>query len=437
MISGSFHRSIYKKVNDLLTGNQKSGIKPFVDPQKNIDIVFFWKQNDSGIYGRRQDMMVKYLMKSGRVNKILHFDAPIHVESIHANVKNGLAIKHHQGTRIAQNCIERFLKLQDEGNIFRRTFVYGKRSFLGEAIPKHKTAFPEFVEKCLAETGISDNVLAWVCPVSWEFPDVQKRLGFSCIVADVIDDIATFSDNEKHKARINENYRSVISVSDVCIVNCKAMKERAEMYTQEAFVIPNGAEMPKAAREIAVPEEIKEIKTPVIGYVGSLSVRVDYDLIEKIAREKPHYSIVLIGWVHRKVKEIEKLEQYPNVHFMGLIPYERVAGYVRCFDVAIIPHEETEMTQRMNPLKLYFFSAMGVPVVATDVINTDEFVESGVFVAESKDDFVEKIDAALKTAKSGMEKKAGNDLLNKISWESRVQSVFEVLERNFEKKASG
>ena len=42
-----------------------------------LDVVFFWKQNDTGIYGRRQDMLVKYLARDARIRRILHFDAPI------------------------------------------------------------------------------------------------------------------------------------------------------------------------------------------------------------------------------------------------------------------------------------------------------------------------------------------------------------------------
>ena len=41
------------------------------------DLVVFWKQNDTGIYGRRQDMFLKYLARSGRVPSIVHFDHPM------------------------------------------------------------------------------------------------------------------------------------------------------------------------------------------------------------------------------------------------------------------------------------------------------------------------------------------------------------------------
>ncbi|HBC93040.1 MAG TPA: hypothetical protein DCZ10_09120, partial [Pelotomaculum sp.] len=46
------------------------------------NIVFFWKQNDTGLYGRRQDMLIKYLAQSPKVNKIVHFDAPMEVGTL-------------------------------------------------------------------------------------------------------------------------------------------------------------------------------------------------------------------------------------------------------------------------------------------------------------------------------------------------------------------
>ena len=48
-----------------------------------FDVVVFWKQNDTGIYGRRQDMFVKYLARSDRVRSIVHFDNPTTPERLY------------------------------------------------------------------------------------------------------------------------------------------------------------------------------------------------------------------------------------------------------------------------------------------------------------------------------------------------------------------
>src|SRR5690554_1224017 len=38
------------------------------------DIVIFWKQNDTGLYGRRHDMVIKYLASRKDINKVVVFD---------------------------------------------------------------------------------------------------------------------------------------------------------------------------------------------------------------------------------------------------------------------------------------------------------------------------------------------------------------------------
>ena len=49
------------------------------------DLVIFWKQNDTSIYGRRQDMFLKYLERTGRFSTIVHFDKPITPEALIKN----------------------------------------------------------------------------------------------------------------------------------------------------------------------------------------------------------------------------------------------------------------------------------------------------------------------------------------------------------------
>ena len=77
-------------------------VESYVDDK--IDIVFFWKQNDTGIYGRRQDMLVKYLAEDPRINRILHFDAPVNIFKSGSDVlKSGQGGRHsHAGLVLFQ-----------------------------------------------------------------------------------------------------------------------------------------------------------------------------------------------------------------------------------------------------------------------------------------------------------------------------------------------
>ena len=47
-----------------------------------VNVVMFWKQNDSELYGRRSDMVAKYLASRGDVGKVLVLDAPIDSDAL-------------------------------------------------------------------------------------------------------------------------------------------------------------------------------------------------------------------------------------------------------------------------------------------------------------------------------------------------------------------
>lgn len=91
---------------------------------KNVrpDLVFLWKQNDSGIYGRRSDMMVRYLLESGAVNRVLHFDAPISATDLERHNKHGEDAVADQGNLVHLSTTRRVLRIADTGQYARRTF---------------------------------------------------------------------------------------------------------------------------------------------------------------------------------------------------------------------------------------------------------------------------------------------------------------------------
>lgn len=282
--------------------------------KSSINIVFFWKQNDSGIYGRRQDMLVKYLKQSGRVDKILHFDAPIDVRKLYSYVKTGENAQADQGNRVVLNTVERFLHLQDENGIFRRTFIYGEERFLGQSLPA-KEDFPFFVEECLREVGINDNVLAWVCPVCFEFPAVQKHIGFSFTVADVIDDQRNWSISSNYAEQLTHNYQEILGASDIIFSNCQPVADSMSVFSPNVSLVPNGMESFTDVNTWKTPPSISQLSRPIIGYVGNLSDRIDVALLARLASEQPDWNIVLIGSAHNN-QSIMKLRCYSNVHFL-------------------------------------------------------------------------------------------------------------------------
>ena len=106
---------------------------------------------------------------------------------------------------------------------------------------------------------------------------------------------------------------------------------------------------------------------------------------------------MFVGSAHLD-RSILRLESEPNVHFVGVKPYEETLRFIEHFDVALIPHLDNEMTRSMNPLKAFVYCAAGVPVVSTPIANLDELADL-ITVAEGPIEFAAAIEDALRAGR--------------------------------------
>ena len=83
------------------------------------------------------------------------------------------------------------------------------------------------------------------------------------------------------------------------------------------------------------------------------------------------------------------------MHLLGEQPYDVLPSYLHQFDVAIIPFKLTELTQNVNPVKLYEYLSAGVPVVASPM---SELLGLGdlVYLAGDPSEFVGQVERALR-----------------------------------------
>ena len=196
-------------------------------------------------------------------------------------------------------------------------------------------------------------------------------------------------------------------------------------------LLPNAAEhLEDEARHWPKPRELRRFSGPVIGYVGNLDIaRIDLDLLRAVASERPRWNFVFIGSMH-KGGEIRELEKYYNVNFLGVRVYEQALRYMRHFDVAIVPHLDNELTKHMNPLKLYVYHSLLVPVVSTAIENIGDFSEF-VRVARSPQEFVRAIDECLRNDPLARDLPHLRKVLKENSWPERVNRVLKLIEREF------
>jgi len=206
-----------------------------------------------------------------------------------------------------------------------------------------------------------------------------------------------------------------------------------DAYSHNTHLLPNAVELlEEESRSWRKPRELRRFTGPVIGYVGNLDIaRIDLNLLRGVVSERPSWNFVFIGSMHRG-GEIRELEKYENVHFLGVRVYEKALRYIRHFDAALIPHLDNGLTKTMNPLKLYVYQSLLVPVVSTPIANIGDFREF-VRIGRTPRDFVREIEDCLRNNPLQNNLPRLRTLLSENSWPERVKCVLELIEKELAK----
>lgn len=183
--------------------------------------------------------------------------------------------------------------------------------------------------------------------------------------------------------------------ADMVATNSAYLEKLAKRYNPFSYDIGQGYDLTNYQSIIHFePEDIINIKKPIIGYTGFVSAwRIDIEIIIYIARKLHDCSIVLIGPVD-ELFEVEYLTHFKNIHFLGHKPAAQLPVYIQYFDVCINPQVLNDITIGNYPRKVDEYLAIGKPVVATET-EAMKLFEHYTWLCKNKMEFVEKISMIL------------------------------------------
>ena len=172
-----------------------------------------------------------------------------------------------------------------------------------------------------------------------------------------------------------------------------------------------------------VPEEMKQIPRPIIGFYGGLDEHTtDIPLIAKIADLLRNLSIVVIGSSN---VDLSVLSSRKNVHLLQQKTYEQIPHYGKCFDAAIMPWRQNRWIEACNPIKLKEYLALGKPVISTPFPELEEYNDI-VYVAKTPETFAECVKRALEEDCSERVA-ARRRRVQDSSWDSKAELVLSQL----------
>ena len=159
--------------------------------------------------------------------------------------------------------------------------------------------------------------------------------------------------------------------------------------TRESFLVPQPLSKPES-----LPADLAQISGPVLGYLGSISGRINWEIVEAVLRRSSSASVVFIGPPppadSKDASRMNQLNIFPNFHFVGPRPQEKIMDYIRAFDVCLIPEPYEPLNIAGCPQKLWNYLASSRPVVSTNVPEQAMW-SPAVCISRGAEDFCEHV----------------------------------------------
>ena len=162
--------------------------------------------------------------------------------------------------------------------------------------------------------------------------------------------------------------------------------------------------------------------------MGYISRWLNFNAIVQLATKHPDWRFVFIG---PSDIDLSKFRSYKNLFFLGSKPYEILPEYVARFDVATIPFIINDLTNDVNPVKIYEYFSLGKPVVASKIPELIPY-ESNCYLGENTTDLVSQVEKAVNDflAKRSLDETVQKRKIIALNntWHVRAEAIIKILE---------
>jgi len=244
-------------------------------------------------------------------------------------------------------------------------------------------------------------------------------------VFDCFDAFGEFPGEERYREDVLAAMEEAARRSDLVLATSHELQARLSQYNPHTMMVQNGCDADhfiSGGHDPGTEErvlDIDSIRRPIVGYMGDVAPWVDVHPLYVAAERHPEWSVVILGtWKRGR----HKLHALPNVYAPGSVPYNELPFYARRFDVGTIPFELTDLTRVVNPLKLYEYFALGMPVVATDLPEVARHRDL-VYIARTSDEFVALLEVGLREKPDSTMRSRRVELAKQNSWAYRAETI--------------
>lgn len=224
--------------------------------------------------------------------------------------------------------------------------------------------------------------------------------------------------------------RRAVERADAIVVVSEYMKrhliEEWDVLPSKVSVIPNGY----------FPEKVETWRSdaPVegrVGFLGTLHPKVDADAITDICELAPVSEVVVVGDGAQRDRFEELSDRYPELIVTGRLPDDEAFERIGRAEVVVNPQHSSDLQRSSSPVKLYYYAALGQPIVASaGPPLVERLVEADAALApDGRQAFVDAVRRVLTDTE--LSRRLGENAREQartFQWDRRVETLREIYE---------
>jgi glycosyltransferase involved in cell wall biosynthesis len=269
-------------------------------------------------------------------------------------------------------------------------------------------------------------------PITWFysaiFAPVLDTLPSKLVVYDCMDELAAFK-NAPAELIMREKY--LLSKADIVFTGGKSLFESKNKLHDNVYCFPSSVDAVHFRKSLdkatIIPDDLKNIPKPTVGFYGVLDERLDIDLLEKIARLAPHISFIMIGPLAKIAQE--DLPHLSNIYYLGPKTYEQLPNYLKGIDIAMMPFALNAATQYISPTKTLEFMAALKPIISTAIHDVVRDYKNEITIVKTPEEFISAINKYLNETKNEAIKreKAEETIIKRNSWDATTAKMKNII----------
>ncbi len=253
-------------------------------------------------------------------------------------------------------------------------------------------------------------------------------------VFDCMDELAAF---KNAPLALLEQEKALLAKAGIVFTGGRSLYDAKKNRHPNTYLFPSSIDRNHFGKARSLHTEMMDqmpIPHPRIGFAGVIDERMDIELLQEMAANKPEYQFILIGPVV-KINP-DTLPRLPNIHYLGPKAYKELPYYIAGWDVAMMPFALNEATRFISPTKTPEYLAAGKPVVSTPIHDVvEDYGKKGlVYIADTAAAFISEIQNALQIVDKRKWLMAVDDVLCQHSWDTTAEKMVFIINMALDKR---